>query len=428
MSKNDDNVMVPDISFASSGNDLTLDDIVQAGESNKLTSTSGESSNSSPKSIDDFFSSKPADTRQDEYIQPTEKKQYSLDEIQNVEVNNNTEQQIEAEVRNAAQQPSSDAGENQSDEYDADVYSAALDLIKDYGILNLPDNLQKIDESTLDQLLDYDQQLRNQNALQYVRSKAQDPRLVELFDHVMNGGTYEEAIVIKEVIDDQYNYASLNPQNEEHQRFLLDHYLKEGLNPENPIDRRRLVKVPQEIDDTIANMEGEQLAAEAKQYFINKLEYIKDAQRQQAIEREQLRQQKIFEAQREEESWISDFKYSLNQRPWSHGKKSKVIEQFNIVQLDNGTETELWKYKWNKIWENPQLTHVLMDFLSDLDPYRLEFASKDKTVDKQATNKIMELINNKANSENRFKSSSRYTRQPRDFDSKPKMINPATDF
>jgi hypothetical protein len=430
MSKNDDKTMVPDITFNSSGNDLSIDDIV------KSTTSRGSESNTSsnkPQSIDELFDNTPStqdtSTQVDEYVQPDNNKQYSLDEIQDVETNDDIRKQIEDEVNNGVEVEKETSENVTDDNYDVQIYSAALDLIREQGILNIPENIEEVDQHTLDQLIQYDQQVRNQHALEYVRNRTQDPRLQELFDHVMHGGTYEEAIAIKEVIDDQYNYAALNPSDEEHQRFLMDHYLREGLDPNNPIDARRLAKVPQEIESYISNMEGESMALEAQQYFIDKLEYVKQAERQQVLERERQRQEQALFNKQQEQNWINTFKQGLNQRPWSQDKKQKVIEQFNIVQLDNGEEVELWKYKWNKIWEDPALTHVFMDFLSDLDPYNLEFQSKDKTVDKQATSKIMELINRKNNSENRFKSGSRhYSRKPHNLDSKPKIIDPTADF
>jgi hypothetical protein len=413
--------IVPDITFGSSENDLSIEDIVKQ---NNQVSTKTNTSTSAPSSIDEIFSdntsSSNTESRIDEYVQPDRRQVFNPNEIQDLQQNS------EDVLDSVKDQMSDYQNESQDDEVDdnfnVDIYSAALELIKDQGILNLPDDVEVVDENVLNQVLAYDQQVRNQNALYQIRSQVQDPRLLELFDHALNGGTYEEAIQLKETVDEQYNFANLDTQNQDHQRFLIENYLLENLNPNHPVDARRLEKLPQEIDSYFESMEAESLANEAQQYFINKLEYIKESYRQEAIQREEERRQfQLFNMQRESQ-WIDNFKNTLNSRPWSNNKKNKVIEQFNIVSLDTGEETELWKYKWNKIWENPELTHVLMDFLSDLDPYTLQFNNRDKTVDKQVTSKIMQLINNKNKKNNSL--SGGYSSNNRTNTNSNKVIDP----
>lgn len=413
--------IVPDITFGSSENDLSIEDIVKQ---NNQVSTKTNTSTNAPSSIDEIFSdntsSSNTETRIDEYIQPDRRQVFNPNEIQDLQQNS---EDVLDSVKDQMSDYQNESQDNEvADDFNVDIYSAALELIKDQGILNLPDNIDIVDENVLNQVLAYDQQVRNQNTLYQIRSQVQDPRLLELFDHALNGGTYEEAIQLKEAVDEQYNFANLDIQNQDHQRFLIENYLLENLNPNHPVDARRLEKLPQEIDSYFESMEAESLANEAQQYFINKLEYIKEAYRQEAIQREEERRQfQLFNMQKESQ-WIDNFKNTLNSRPWSNNKKNKVVEQFNIVTLDTGEETELWKYKWNKIWENPELTHVLMDFLSDLDPYTLQFNNRDKTVDKQVTSKIMQLINNKNKKNNSL--SGGYSSNNRTNTNSNKVIDP----
>jgi hypothetical protein len=89
---------------------------------------------------------------------------------------------------------------------------------------------------------------------------------------------------------------------------------------------------------------------------------------------------------------------------------------------------ELWKYKWNKIWEHPDLTQVFMDFISDLDPYSLQFNNRNTPVQKQVTNKILEIVNNKKTVSNKFKSEGRSFNRQQEQNETKRAINPASDW
>jgi hypothetical protein len=206
-------------------------------------------------------------------------------------------------------------------------------------------------------------------------------------------------------------------------------YIREGLNPDSAVDQRRLARLDDEIDMYINNLEGEDLAGEAKNYFIEKIEYIKEFEKQKIQERKI--QTELYQRQKlqQEQFWINDFKKTLNEKPWSNDKKKEIVSQFDIVQLDNGTEMEMWKYKWSKIWERPDLTQVFMDFLSDLDPHQLEFKNRNIPVQKQVTSKILDIVNNKKTISNKFKSEGRnYSQSDRQGEQTRKSINPSSDW
>ena len=85
----------------------------------------------------------------------------------------------------------------------------------------------------------------------------------------------------------------------------------------------------------------------------------------------------------------------MNEKSWSQNKKNNVVKQFDIVELDDGREMEMWRYKFNELWKDPNLTQVFIDFISDLDPHTLQFNSRGVPVNKQVTSTIQNLINSK---------------------------------
>jgi len=413
-----DNMIVPDISFELGTGDLSINDIMSQ---NREFSSEDDSNEYDNRNNYSGYSN--------EYEQ--EEKTYSLDNVEEFKTENpeDIRTQIETEVNNASFNKEEYSDESNKKDYNVDIYSAALQILKEQNILNIPDDISELDENTLTQLIEYDQELRNQQAFDYVKSQASDPRLSELIDHVLNGGEYEDAIAMKEIIDEQYDFYNLDVQVEDTQRMLIDMYIREGLNPDSAVDQRRLARLDDEIDMYINNLEGEDLAGEAKNYFIEKIEYIKEFEKQKIQERKI--QTELYQRQKlqQEQFWINDFKKTLNEKPWSNDKKKEIVSQFDIVQLDNGTEMEMWKYKWSKIWERPDLTQVFMDFLSDLDPHQLEFKNRNIPVQKQVTSKILDIVNNKKTISNKFKSEGRnYSQSDRQGEQTRKSINPSSDW
>jgi hypothetical protein len=413
-----DNMIVPDISFELGTGDLSINDIMSQ---NREFSSEDDSNEYDNRNNYSGYSN--------EYEQ--EEKTYSLDNVEEFKTENpeDIRSQIETEVNNASFNKEEYSDESNKKDYNVDIYSAALQILKEQNILNIPDDISELDENTLNQLIEYDQELRNQQAFDYVKSQTSDPRLSELIDHVLNGGEYEDAIAMKEIIDEQYDFYNLDVQVEDTQRMLIDMYIREGLNPDSAVDQRRLARLDDEIDMYINNLEGEDLAGEAKNYFIEKIEYIKEFEKQKIQERKI--QTELYQRQKlqQEQFWINDFKKTLNEKPWSNDKKKEIVSQFDIVQLDNGTEMEMWKYKWSKIWERPDLTQVFMDFLSDLDPHQLEFKNRNIPVQKQVTSKILDIVNNKKTISNKFKSEGRnYSQSDRQGEQTRKSINPSSDW
>jgi len=279
--------------------------------------------------------------------------------------------------------------------YNNDVYSAALDVLRENNLLNIPDDIGDINQETWNDLIEQNKQYQRSTILNEMRMNAADPKITELFDYVYQGGSWHGFEEMKQTISDEINIESLNTQEADDQRYLIDSYLREGLDPQNPAHQRRIENVPNEVENYFDRLEAEDIAQEAKNYFLGKV----NEQKQMVAYQQQEAQQQEFHYQQQQaqqqQQWINDFRQTLNEKSWSQNKKNNVVKQFDIVELDDGREMEMWRYKFNELWKDPNLTQVFIDFISDLDPHTLQFNSRGVSVNKQVTSTIQNLINSK---------------------------------
>ena len=279
--------------------------------------------------------------------------------------------------------------------YNNDVYSAALDVLRENNLLNIPDDIGDINQETWNDLIEQNKQNQRSTILNEMRMNAADPKITELFDYVYQGGSWHGFEEMKQTINDEINIESLNTQEADDQRYLIDSYLREGLDPQNPAHQRRIENVPNEVENYFDRLEAEDIAQEAKNYFLGKV----NEQKQMVAYQQQEAQQQEFHHQQQQaqqqQQWINDFRQTLNEKSWSQNKKNNVVKQFDIVELDDGREMEMWRYKFNELWKDPNLTQVFIDFISDLDPHTLQFNSRGVSVNKQVTSTIQNLINSK---------------------------------
>jgi len=303
--------------------------------------------------------------------------------------------------------------------YNNDVYSAALDVLKENNLLNIPDDIGDINQETWNDLIAQNKQDQKTAILNELRMNAGDPKITELFDYVYQGGSWHGFEEMKDTINNEINIESLNTKEEDDQRYLIDSYLREGLDPRNPAHQRRIENVPNEVENYFDRLEAEEIAGEAKNYFLNKVNEHKQlvVQQQQVAQQEQ--QQIQLQQQQQQQEWINDFRQTLNEKSWSQIKKDNVVRQFDIVELDDGREMEMWRYKFNELWKDPNLTQVFIDFISDLDPTTLQFKSRGVPVNKQVTSTIQNLINSKKQNNSKGQYSDK-----RQLDSSSQKIDP----
>lgn len=288
---------------------------------------------------------------------------------------------------------------SESPKVNPEVYNTAFNFLKENGLFLLPDNVE-ITEKNFQDIIDYNKQLNIQEAYNEIRSLAGDESVAQLFDLVVNGGTFDDLQLGKEIVSEENEILNLDVTIPEHQKILITAYYKDGLDPNKPSHKERLDNVNTEVNAAIDSYKGEEIAKKAKDYFLKDIAREK-AELQTQIEQRQIEERKQVELQKQqEELWRKNFVGALNKRDWSTEKRNDVINQFDTLEFTNGTEMPLWKYKLQMIQSNPEQTHLLMDFLADYDHTKREFKSKNISVEKKATDMIKNLIINQKTTHN----------------------------
>ena len=274
------------------------------------------------------------------------------------------------------------------------VVSLVFDFIKEQNILNVPEGME-INAENISKIVKYDEAFRNQQALEYIKSKAGDEYVAELFDIVWNGGTINHLNEGKVIIEDVEYFRSMDLKVEENQREILDLFLREGLDEKIPSHKYLLAEVPKRIDNIIGEYKGQEEAEKAVEYYLEVAEKAKqDLEKRMTEEKVLEEKNKAMQVQREVE-WRNEFIKDVLNTNWSNEKKNEVLDQFGEVKLNNGVVTKLWDFKLKKIWENPTLTKELFRFLADFDPKELKFKKLSKTPEQEATNMLMNALSKK---------------------------------
>ena len=270
---------------------------------------------------------------------------------------------------------------------------AALNFLQ-IQILNLPDNFE-LTTDNLDDALEYDNEVRNEQALDFIRNRAtNDPYVAKLFDVVWNNGTLEDLEIIKETIESERMIDNINVDNEEEQRYIIGMYLHEGLNVNAPTYNIQVQNITNQVNSIIDSYKGKEMAIQALEFYKEQFNLIQEQKYNELLDKEQYEKELSYRQYQAEKQWQNNLINDLDLCKWSDSKKNDVINQFSQVKLDNGTQLPLWEYKMERIWENPTLTKYLMDFLSQFDEYDLVFKNT-KTVKQQSQDILNNMVNQK---------------------------------
>lgn len=274
------------------------------------------------------------------------------------------------------------------------VVSLVFDFIKEQNILNVPEGME-INAENIAKIVKYDEAFRNQQALEYIKSKAGDEYVAELFDIVWNGGNINHLKEGKAIVEDVEYFRSIDLKVEENQREILDLFLREGLDEKIPSHKYLLAEVAKRIDNIIGEYKGQEEAEKAVEYYLEVAEKAKhDLEKRISEEKVLEEKNKAIQVQREIE-WRNSFVKDVLDTNWSNEKKNEVLDQFGEVKLQNGVVTKLWDFKLKKIWENPALTKELFKFLADFDPRELKFKKLSKSPEQEATSMLMNALSKK---------------------------------
>jgi len=371
--------------FVNNNNDRSL----QTRNNEQEKDLTVKEDNQLPK-FDDYDYDKDFETFVEEATKPkTSEKEFSISE---------TRMESPNRISKAEQMLKELEGKEKETEVESlpeDVYQAAFNFIKENNILNIPEG-KELTAETLGEVLQYDQELRNMAALEYIKNRAGDSYVAELFELVWNGGTYNDLQEAKQIVDDESFINSVDPANEEHQRQLLDIYFRQGLNENIPSHKLIMEDIPARIDKLVETYKAAEETRKALTYFkqvinSNKENFVKEVDKKREEEEKEKAKKLEYEV-----TWRKSFINEVVNSNWAKDKKEEVIDHFGEVKLSDGTQLALWDYKMKKIWEKPELTKELFKFLADLDPVSLTFKTRDKSPINEATNMILKIAAKKA--------------------------------
>jgi hypothetical protein len=330
-------------------------------------------------------------------------------------------------TKSSSRQDDADDGGDEGD----NLYAIAFDIIKQEGLLAIPDdfNVEDLDDesfvTSLEQFKNQTLQNRDQQIIDYRRNKfADDEYKLRVFDYFFSSDGNADLPTFIEANNSVKAWNEYDISSEDNQKEIIRNYLQEGLNPNSPNYELLSKDIDSKVDDIISNLEGDKYAEQAKQYFIEKNEKV--------LEQEEARVQEIKnriaqqEAQEQEaiDNWNSQFQQQIMSQNWDNAKKRQILqEQYSEVQFGD-QNVPVWYAKEMVIKNNPELHLVYLDWLNNnFDLSTGKFKNSDTNhggKKSETTRAIMNLINKKkGTNKSRQKSGGRSNR-----DTQPVVVNP----
>lgn len=275
-----------------------------------------------------------------------------------------------------------------------------LDILRQEQLLYIPEDFEgELDAQTLDKFKQQTLDIQRQDLITAMRNQySNNPELLQEFDYFMMGGKNSNLPVYRNVTQQIKNYENLDINTDENQRLILEDYLREGLDPNNTAHRFRLGKVKEDVNEIINGLEGESRSKEAREYFVDKFNKIKQGEEQRVVQLKQREDQFNQQREYEAEVWHNEFQNILSKRTWNNQKKQAILEeQYSEVQMDDGSYAPVWYAKEAMIKSNPELYQVYLDWLNtNFDLNSGGFINTEQVdASTQVTRKILSMVNKK---------------------------------
>lgn len=293
--------------------------------------------------------------------------------------------------------------EEGEEENNQSEWSETFELLRDEGLLFIPDGLSPDDlnEETLEELKAQTFALRDRQIYEARRDAlSDDPYKQQVLDFLYLTDGKGNLPEYKETLDEIRDYSTIDIESEENQRAILKDFLTEGLDPENPAHKFRLSKVDDEVEEIISDMKGKNEAEKAKEYFTQKSLQKKQQLEQEAQARlaEEARAQE--EARREAEMWHNQLQQTVLKQQWDETKKQEILsQQYNQVQIEDGSYAPMWWVKENYIKRDPNLYSIYLDFLSSFDIEKGTFKNQSfESPEQKVQRKILQMAKKRKSS------------------------------
>ena len=226
--------------------------------------------------------------------------------------------------------------------------------------------------------------------------------MLEMLEYSRQGGKFADLPRMKEVLESEIDYTSLNLDDVTTQKNLVYQFLSDGLDPNNPKDARILNMIPGQIEELSKELKLKNEALNAQRYFLNIIEEERQLEYQrieQAKQQDYIRQQ---QEQAEIDKWDREFRQALESSKWTNEKKQAVINESGYIALNDGRRMPLWQYKQEIIFNNPALFQQFLDFTSKFDVKTGQFSDVVKQSSEQSAVKtILDRINKKGQNFNK---------------------------
>ena len=308
------------------------------------------------------------------------------------------QQSSNQQPNNNPQQPNT--GNN--NEAEKDPYILAFEIANTLGALTIPEDvdLTKMDKATLQKIADHTTKMQRYDAMNFIRQQAsKDADTLRMLEYGMGGVPFSDIPKMQNIIQEKRDFTNFNIEEESRQKAIIELYLGDGLNPNDPRDQFVIEEsIPAQIEKFKDEGQLKTKAQEAKTFFINRAEA--EAQEEEKRTLALKEQQRYQEAQdrQAQEKYQNAFFTALNSSGWADEIKEAVKQQTGLVKLQDGTTMPLWQYKQNIILDNPKLFPIFLDFMTKFDHMTGNFNVDAQQ--EQPKDAIAALLNNMNNKQN----------------------------
>ena len=282
------------------------------------------------------------------------------------------------------QENESDESDEDDDEEDEDEYSEARQYFEQATTLNIlqtPEDFEWDENDPLgsiEKATEYTNQVLLQKVEENFYSQFKDPLLQQIVDTAIKGGSFLDVTELVNKTNDVSLYENMDITDEDDASKLYEEYLKETTKFKSS-KINRLIDIAKEDDELV------DLAAEAKEYFIEKnFQKIK----QQVEQAEQMKKQ---QEQQAKQYWTG-FNQTLESSNLNSSLKERVMNSFSLVE-NNGQKTLKYQDTFNRVSQNPQHFIDLLVFLNSYDPEQgFNFEREVKKVATKQANSFKERL------------------------------------
>lgn len=209
-------------------------------------------------------------------------------------------------------------------------------------------------------------------------SQFKDPLLKQIVDTALKGGDFLDVTKLVKNTEEVTSYDSRDITDEDDASSLYEEYLRETTKFKDS-KIKRLIDIAKEDDELV------DLAAEAKEYFIDKnfQKIQQDVQQAEQIKKEQEARAKQY--------W-NGFNETLQNSNLNENLKERVMDSFSVVN-NNGAQTLKYQDTFNRVSQNPQHFIDLLVFLNSYDSDKgFSFEREAKKVVSKETNSFKERL------------------------------------